>query len=128
MPPAGTETAPRDERNSAPLHKPLPLLPEPPSREVALRQCLYSVAQAEVALARMLHAQADHLDRLGAGMQRPVSFDQVLAFQRSLCDLLGELIRVDEVQLRKLTALLPLCESRPPRRYRPKRGWKRPLA
>lgn len=90
-----------------------------------MRQVLYSVAQAELALARMLHAQSDQLERFAVSVQRPVSFDQVLSFQRSLCDLLGQLARVDEVQVRKLTALLPLSDGRPGRKYRPKRPLKR---
>lgn len=73
-----------------------------------MRQLLQSIALEETALAHVLNAEAEKIEGVGERLSPPGSFDDVLAFQRTVAEVLQVIVRKEEVLLRKLQVVAAL--------------------
>lgn len=90
---------------------PLPQAPPPPARREVINALLHAIAVRELAVASLLNAEAEKAAQMARTMARPESFDDVISFQRAVADLMQSMVRKEEVLLRRLGAVLALCEA-----------------
>lgn len=74
-----------------------------------IRQLLHAVALEETALAHLINAQAEKVAALGTALAEPDSFDQVIAFQRTVHEVLQAVSRREEVLLKQLQLILTMA-------------------
>ena len=83
------------------------------SHSEQLGRLLGAVALEELALARLLQVEAGKSERVAGRISAPFSPDELVEFQKSLTCVLAEVVKKEELLLRKLRLVLALLDAFP---------------